>query len=218
MAIQQDIVGRVALNRNAAGYVRVSTKEQSEATQVQQLVAQGVPREQIFVDAATSGTTNAADRPGFRALCAYISAPEHAISTLYVFEISRIGRSFIDTLNEVRRLEKGYGVMVWSLSQKEEWTRQTEPSVRNLMLAIFSWVAEREHENLRERTKAGVARARGEGKHVGRPFREINWRKVEELRAKGLSYSSISRVMDIPYSTLVKAKGRRRAERNTEDR
>ncbi len=196
----------------------MSTKEQNEATQVQQLVAQGVPREQIFVDTAMSGTTNAADRPGFRSLCAYISAPEHVITTLYVFEISRIGRSFIDTLSEVRRLEEEYGVMVWSLSQKEEWTRQTEPSIRNLMLAIFSWVAERERENLRERTKAGVARARSEGKHVGRPFREINWRKVEELREKGLSYSSISRVMDIPYSTLVKAKARRGAGPETDDR
>jgi len=98
--------------------------------------------------------------------------------------------------------------MVWSLSPQEEWTQQTEPSIRNLMLAIFSWVAERERENLSERTKAGVARARSEGKHLGRPFRDINWRRVDELRDEGLSYSAISRVMDIPYSTLVKAKDR----------
>ncbi len=76
------------------------------------------------------------------------------------------------------------------------------------MLAIFRWVAERERENLSERTKAGVSRARGEGKHIGRPFREINWRKVEELREKGLSWSAIARVMDVPYPTLVRAKAR----------
>jgi DNA invertase Pin-like site-specific DNA recombinase len=66
------------------------------------------------------------------------------------------------------------------------------------MLAIFSWVAERERENLSERTKAGVARARNEGKHIGRPFREINLKQVEEYLARGLSWSvvSISRVME----------------------
>jgi DNA invertase Pin-like site-specific DNA recombinase len=52
--------------------------------------------------------------------------------------------------------------------------------------------------NLSEQTKAGVARARNEGKHIGRPFQEINWRKVDEYRARGLSWSaiSISRVID----------------------
>jgi len=209
MAIQTDIVGRSALNHHAVGYVRVSTKEQNEETQVYQLLAQGVPREQIFVDTATSGTSRAVDRPGFRALLDYVQDSTHEITTLYVFEISRIGRSFLETLDVVRNLEEKCGVIVWSLSPKEAWTQTTDRSIRNLMLAIFSWVAERERENLSERTKAGVARARGEGKHIGHPFRDINWRKVEEYREKGLSWSAISRVMDIPYNTLMRTKKRR---------
>jgi len=40
-------------------------------------------------------------------------------------------------------------------------------------------------------------------------FREINWRKVDEYRAKGLSWSAVSRVMDIPYNALFAAKARR---------
>ncbi|MDD1721472.1 MAG: recombinase family protein [Euryarchaeota archaeon] len=209
MAIQTDIVGRTALNRRAVGYVRVSTKEQNEETQVQQLLAQGVPREQIFIDTATSGTVPASQRSGFRALLDYIRTHGHDITTLYVFEISRIGRSFLETLDVVRSLEEECGVIVWSLSPKEAWTQTTDRSIRNLMLAIFSWVAERERENLSERTKAGVFRARGEGKHIGRPFKEINWRKVDDYRQKGLSWSAISRVMDIPYNTLIRAKARR---------
>jgi len=38
MAIQTDIVGRVALYRHAVGYVRVSTKDQNEDTQVHQIL------------------------------------------------------------------------------------------------------------------------------------------------------------------------------------
>jgi putative DNA-invertase from lambdoid prophage Rac len=75
-------------------------------------------------------------------------------------------------------------------------------------------VAERERENLSERMKAGVARARKEGKHIGRPFREINWRKVDEYRAKGVSWSAVSRVTDIPYNTLLAAKARREEKEN----
>jgi hypothetical protein len=48
MAVQTDIVGRIALNQNAVAYVRVSTKDQNEETQLQQLLAQGVPRENVF--------------------------------------------------------------------------------------------------------------------------------------------------------------------------
>ena len=51
-------------------------------------------------------------------------------------------------------------------------------------------VAERELENMSERTKAGVARARIEGKLIGQPFREINWREVDEYRARELSWSA----------------------------
>ncbi|MGB8310529.1 MAG: recombinase family protein [Halobacteriota archaeon] len=209
MAIQIDINGRVALDWHAVGYVRVSTKDQNEDTQVYQLLAQGVPREQIFIDTAISGTIPASDRPGFCALLDYVRSPEHEVTTLYVFEISRIGRSFLETLDVVRGLEEECGIIVWSLSPKEAWTQTTDRSIRNLMLAIFSWVAERERENLSERTKAGVARARDEGKHIGRPFRDINWRKVDEYRAKGVSWSAISRVMDTPYNTLRAAKARK---------
>ena len=114
-----------------------------------------------------------------------------------------------ETLDVVRGLKEECGVIIWSLSPKEAWTQTTDRSIRNLMLAIFSWVAGRERENLSERTKTGVARARGEGKHIGHPFREINCRKVEEYREKGLCRSAISRVMDVPYNTLMRAKKQR---------
>jgi len=78
-----------------------------------------VPREQIFIDTAVSGTISAPDRPGFRALLEYVRS--HEITTLYVYEISRIGRSFLEKLDAVRGLEEECGVIVWSLSPKEAW-------------------------------------------------------------------------------------------------
>ena len=70
------------------------------------------------------------------------------------------------------------------------------------MLSIFSWVADRERENLIERTKLGLARAKAEGKSLGRPQRVIPWKRVRELQDKKISLAAISRILDIPYTTL----------------
>ena len=75
MALQTDIAGGVAVDRHAIGYVRVSTKNQNEGTQVEQLLAQGVPRDQIFVDTAVSGAIPAPDRLGFGVLLEYVPLP-----------------------------------------------------------------------------------------------------------------------------------------------
>jgi hypothetical protein len=85
----------------------------------------------------------------------------------------------------------------------------TDRSIRTLILAIFTWVVELERESVSERTKEGLAKARNEGKQIGHPFREINWKTVDECREKGISWSTISRILDIPYSTLIRARNRR---------
>ncbi|HYA60560.1 MAG TPA: recombinase family protein [Candidatus Acidoferrum sp.] len=63
MAVQTDIIGRVALDRHAVGYVRVSTKDQNRDTQVHQILARGAPRKLVFIDTAISGTIPASERP-----------------------------------------------------------------------------------------------------------------------------------------------------------
>lgn len=181
------------------GYVRVSKEEQHPENQIKSLVEIGVPAENIFVD-RISGMSDAPDRPGFSDMLTFISGHEDE-KTLYIFEISRIGRSFLDTLNTVRVLEES-GVRVWSLSPAESWSRIEDRKLRDLMLSIFSWVADRERENLVERTKLGQARARAEGKSIGRPVRKIPASKVQELIDKKISLAGISRLLDIPYSTL----------------
>jgi putative DNA-invertase from lambdoid prophage Rac len=54
------------------------------------------------------------------------------------------------------------------LSVREPWL-DTSGAVRPLLVAIFGWVAERERARVLERTKAGLARARAQGKRLGRP-------------------------------------------------
>jgi putative DNA-invertase from lambdoid prophage Rac len=180
------------------GYVRVSREDQHPENQIRLMVSEGVPAENIFVD-KLSGTIAAEDRPGYSDLLTFLSDKPEAV--LYVFEVSRIGRSFLDTLQTINLLERA-GTRVWSLSPTETWSRIEDRNLRNLMLSIFSWVADRERESLIERTKLGLVRAKAEGKRLGRPVRKLPTSRIKELMDKKISLAAISRILDIPYSTM----------------
>lgn len=182
------------------GYVRVSREDQNTENQVRVLLGEGLSRDSIYVD-HISGISLMQEREGFARMMQYIQDQHGEQITLYVFEISRLGRSFLETLSMVRTLEES-GTRVWSLSPAESWSRIDDKKLRDLMLSIFSWVADRERENLIERTKLGIARAKAEGKLLGRPKRAIPWKRVTELQEKNISLAAISRILDIPYTTL----------------
>jgi len=186
--------------RNIA-YLRVSKKEENIENQ-REAIKKFANEDLVFFEDIVSGSTKAEERKGFKEMMEYIEKmrPEK----LYVYEISRLGRSMIETISIIQKLEKT--VFIIPVSEKERWLTTTDRSVRNLIMAIFSWVAERERELLKERTKNGIERARKEGKKLGRPSREIDWKKVSEYRNKGISYSAISRILDIPYPTLIRKK------------
>lgn len=188
------------------GYARTSRKDENIKTQISALIGKGIEKEKIFYDEAVSGIVPAEQRKGFGQLLQYTK--ENGVSEIYVFELSRIGRSFIETLQTVKSLED-IGIMVLSISPKESWLSVTDKSIRELIMSIFAWVAERERENLVERTKAGIARAREEGKQIGRPERQINWKEFDKWEKKQIPIKSIAKIMEIPYPTLyVKVKER----------
>lgn len=76
--------------------------------------------------------------------------------------------------------------------------------MRKLVIAVLVWAAERERELLRQRTREGMLRAKLQGKHIGRPRKEIDWKKFQEYRRKGLSLRDCARLLNISYSTLLR--------------
>jgi DNA invertase Pin-like site-specific DNA recombinase len=87
-------------------------------------------------------------------------------SVLLVWALDRLSREGpLATLEIVHRLGR-YGVQVLSL--QEPWT-EAAGELRDLLLAIAGWVAKMESSRRSERTKAGLARARAQGKRLGRP-------------------------------------------------
>ena len=190
------------------GYSRVSTRDQDPENQVRFLENAGIPPDCIFIDRGISGTMPAEDRPGFQRAMKCIEENKETVKFLYVYEISRLGRTTIETVNLIEKLEKR-GIMIWSLSPKESFTQSSDKNIRTLLLMIMSWVAERERDNLIERTRAGLDRARSEGKILGRPKAEIDFGEVEKMRSEGKNWDKISKLVGYPVMTIYRARKRR---------
>lgn len=190
------------------GYTRVSTIDQDPENQIRILSNAGIPSDYIFVDKGISGTIAAENRPGFQRAMAYINEHPGQIKYLYVYEISRLGRTTLETVNLISKLEK-MGIMIWSLSPTESFMRTTEKSIRELLIMIMSWVAQRERENLIERTKAGLDRAMANGKILGRPKVILDFEEIYRLRTEGKSWEEISQIIDYPVMTIYRARKRR---------
>jgi DNA invertase Pin-like site-specific DNA recombinase len=177
------------------GYVRVSTQDQNSDNQKNILVSAGIPEDCIFTDHGVSGTVPARKRPGFKKVLQFIK--DHpGVKYLYIYELSRLGRTTYETISIIQDLEEA-GITVWSLSPNEAFTRSEDKAVRQLLVMILSWVAERERSNLVERTKAGLDRAKTEGKQLGRPRNEINWPLVETMRKDGYSWEEVAKKLKL---------------------
>jgi DNA invertase Pin-like site-specific DNA recombinase len=84
------------------------------------LELEGIVHKKIFVDKPVTGKMSAFDRPAFSEM---LQAIKTNVSTLFVYELSQIGQSFLNTLEIVQRFEEEFHIVVWSLSSKERWTR-----------------------------------------------------------------------------------------------
>jgi putative DNA-invertase from lambdoid prophage Rac len=188
----------------AFAYLRVSTEEQT--VQNQKLVLEKWARDSgyqildFFEDSAVSGKVPATQRKGFRDLMELVKTAQ--VDAVLVYELSRVGRTFWDTLDAIKVIEQ-YAPLL-SCSPRESFLQTTEPSVRKLMIGILTWVAEREREMLVQRTKDGMERARVAGKGIGRPQKVLDKNRLISMLAENQSKSKIARSFGVSKATLYK--------------
>jgi len=184
----------------AALFVRVSTDLQTGANQRPDLVqlckARGFEITAVYDE---TGSAASKRRPQFEAM--KLAAHRGEFQTLVIWSLDRLGRSMVGNMQTVIDLDR-LGVKV--ISVREPWLDMTGP-VRSLLIAIFGWVAEQERAQIIARTKAGMERARREGKQIGRPPVVVDLARALELRARGISIRRIAREMKIGASTVHRA-------------
>ena len=83
-------------------------------------------------------------------------------------------------------------------------TFDTDTPLGRAFFTLAAMFAELERSILIERVRAGMARARAEGKRIGRPARKVDLDELRRLRAEGFSVRQIARRMDTPSSTIAK--------------
>lgn len=181
-----------------AVYLRVSTDQQHEENQrpdIEELArARGL---QITHEYAETVSTRRA-RPEFRRMMH--DAHQGKFKVLLIWSIDRFGRSMIENMVSIVQLDRA-GVRV--VSCKQPWL-DTEGPNRWLLIAVFSWAAENERQDISNRTKAGLARALREGKRLGRRRIHIDARVAEALRTS--SIRKVAQQYKIKRSTLTRWK------------
>ena len=181
------------------GYGRVSTGQQTTENQRLELESAGyaINPKYWFADEGISGKTCAIQRPAFKQLKSQIREGE----TLVVSKLDRLGRDAIDVLQTVKDLAKmGVKVVVLQLGN----TELTSPAGK-LLLMMLSAVAEMERDLLVERTQAGLARAKAEGKVLGRPSKTNVVQQTEIIQKlnEGISVSAVSREYLVSRATII---------------
>lgn len=146
----------------AALYARVSTERQTTENQLDDLRRLAAARgwEPVLYEEQESAAKR---RPVLERLLA--DARAGRVRGVVVWALDRLHRSMTGAISTVLELDR-LGVTI--VSAREPWLDTAGP-VRPLLVAIFGWVAEQERARLIERTRAGLDRARREGRRLGRP-------------------------------------------------
>jgi DNA invertase Pin-like site-specific DNA recombinase len=145
------------------GYIRVSTDEQDLDKQEHLLLKYAHQHEmQIsdFVQVEISSRKSTQERRIDELLARLDSG-----DVLLVAELSRLGRNMFEVINLINQLSAN-GVQLIFVRQPE---LSTAGAHGKLLLAIYSYFAEAEREFISVRTQQGLAAARAQGKHLGRP-------------------------------------------------
>lgn len=185
----------------AALYGRVSTFDQEPENQLAELRRYAAARGWTAVEHVDKGVSGAKDRrPALDTLL--IDARRRRFDVLVVWRLDRLGRNLrhlIVLLEELQAL----GIAFVSLN---EGIDATTPAGR-LQMHILGAIAEFERARIAERVKAGLQRARAQGKRLGRP------RKVRAvIEVPGGSVRAAARVWGVSKSTAarwINAGGRR---------
>lgn len=189
-------------------YMRVSTNDGRQTTENQ--------RRQLIEACESNGwdiveeyVDNESGRKGDRKAFSQMmkDAGKRRFDVVYFWALDRFSRQGQRmTIDYLRSLE---AVDVQFKSHTEPFLDTvTNPLVKSILLNVLAYLAELESKQRSRRTKAGQARARAEGKHIGRrPVAEARVQEWRDLEASGKSRKQIAKEKGVSMVTLRKYLG-----------
>jgi DNA invertase Pin-like site-specific DNA recombinase len=181
----------------AALYTRVSTTDQHCENQTRELRAYCQARDwTIIPEYSDQGFSGAkADRPALNELRK--DARRRAFDTVLVWKLDRAGRSLTHLVSLVQEFHDR-GINFVSLNEGIDFAT----AAGRLQFALLAGLVEFERDRLRERVFAGLARAKAQGRRLGRPRALVPLERLqraaigsldEAARALGVSRSTVKR-------------------------
>ena len=165
-------------------YIRVSSKDQNLARQLEDLKRLDIPEENVFIDKQSGKDFN---RPAYQKLIETIQEGD----IIYFHSIDRMGRNYDDILKQWQYITKEIkaDIIILDMPLLDTTTRGEDLTGRliaDIVLQLLSYVAQRERENIKQRQAEGIAIARAQGKFKKK---DIDMDKFRQLKAdvdKGL--------------------------------
>jgi DNA invertase Pin-like site-specific DNA recombinase len=192
------------MTKRAALYCRVSTGDQHLETQLldlRELAKQrGVEIVREYADVISGAKSK---RPGLDSLMS--DARRHRFDVVLVAAFDRIARNvrhFLDVLDELNHLN------IQFVSMRENI--DTGGPLGRALLTIIGAISELERSLIVERVKAGMRRAKLEGRRIGRTPLDIDREQVVSDRRSGMSLTQVSmkhRISRASVCRLVKESG-----------
>ena len=152
--------------KRAVLYLRVSTIDQTTANQERELrqIAERVGYNllKVYKDHGISGAKGRDQRPAFNLMCR--AAARREFDVVMAWSVDRLGRSLQDLIGFLSELH-ALGIDLFLHQQGLDTTTPAGKAMFQMM-GVF---AEFERSIIQERVRAGLARAKSEGKQLGRP-------------------------------------------------
>ncbi len=182
--------------KRAALYMRVSTIDQHPETQLHDLRGLAAQRGFQIVQEYTDKISGAkARRPGLDQLLADARRKKFDVVLVWSFDrIARSVRHFLEVLDELNQLQIEF------ISFRENI--DTSGPLGRAMIVIIGAIAELERNLIIERVRAGMRRARLEGRQIGRTPLEVNRAALLIDRERGMSLKDLAKAYGISKASV----------------
>lgn len=182
------------------GYIRVSTKEQNEERQIEELLKYKIDRKNIFIDKETGKTFQ---RENYILLKNKLRYGDE----IFFHELDRVGRTKKEMKDELQKMtEQGVIVRVLDVpttlmdfSVFGELQKSIMEMVNTILIEVLSTQAETELIKIKKRQAEGIAIAKKQGKYIGRKAKELpkNFPKLyERWKNKELSATEFCKILE----------------------
>lgn len=181
-------------------YIRVSSRDQNIARQLEDLKDLNIPQENVYIDKQSGKDFN---RPEYQKLMQVIKEGD----IIYFHSIDRMGRNYDDIIAQWQHITKEVkaDIIVLDMPLLNTTVKNNDLTgklIADIVLQLLSYVAQRERENIKQRQAEGIAIAVEQGKFRKKDY-DVNrlYELKEEVDAGKMTVVEVCKLLGITRRT-----------------